>query len=509
MATTAFFDMSLPFFKSIFKQKSPYDDLSNSKILKTLKKLSENNNLLLYENITIYHHSKSFFIPLLILDPTRGIYIFEYKIWSLKDLKNATAQASQNQDISDQSLAFDKTHKIIRERFNELTHNNGVDIFNFALMENLILQDYEQLDISLQKLLPKSKIIFSDDNEILQKLQNVKEADDTLPDVAHIMGTLLMQYLILSDNDTMHMASPEQMNFIDSEVVAHQTLFGYNCSGKTSAILLKTILYRLKHPDKKIVLISPTVLSCDILKKRLLNIVEYAIIELDITSIEIITPIELLNRHLAKYHKPLLNTNIYIDSILMKKKFHVADLIICDDCDFIGDDFILYLKHIQKNSNLLLSTSQTTPDALFKFTKSFYHENIYIEFIKTNPHAKALQTVAKLLQNHEAKDILIVSDELSKKQLNEDLEFFIEEDVICLDSSKGLIEQNLENLLLTTYNQISSISAKFVILLKVDDISELELKYAMSSAKENVTILYEDEDDTIINLKKHFKDRGK
>jgi len=510
MATTAFFNMSLPFFKSIFKQKSIYSDLSNSKILKNLKKLCEENNLLLYESITIYHHTKSFFIPLLILDSTRGIYIFEYKTWLFENLKNITAQVSHNQDVSDKSLAFDKIHKIIREKFNELTHNNGVDIFNFAIMENLTLQEYEQLDISLQELLPKSKIIFNDssNNEILEKLYNVKEQDDTLPDIPHIIGTLLIQYLILSD-DKNHIASQEQMNFIDSEIIGHQTLFGNNGSGRTSSILLKTILYKLKNPDKKIILISPTILSCDILKKRLLDIVEHAIIELDITTIEVITPIELLNKHLSKYHKPLLDKNIYIDNLLMKKKFQIADLIICDDSDLIDDDFNLYLKHIQKNSNLLISTSKTISHALFKFTKSFYNEDISVEFIQTNPHAKALQIIAKLLEKYNAQDILIVSDELSKKQLDEDLKFYIKEKAISLDSSKNLIDQELDHLLLTTYNQISSISAKFVILLKIDEVSEVELRYAISSAKEKATLLYANEDDIIINLKEHFKDRGK
>ena len=501
--------MSLSIFKSLFKQKSLSYDLSYSKVFEHLKEVCKQNNFYIYENITIYHHTKSFNIPLLILDLSRGIYIFEYKTWSLDGLKNATAQPSRDQEVSDKSLAFDKIHKIIRQKFNELTHNDGVDIFNFVLMENLTLQDYEQLDISLKELLPDSKIIFNDssDEDILNKLRNVKEGSDTPSDLANIMGNLLVQYLILSDDNSMHMATKEQVDFIDAKLEKHQTVSGENGSGKTSSILLKTVLYKLKNLDKKVIIISPTTLSCDMLKQKLLNIVEHAIIELDITSIEIITPIELLNRHLSKHNKLLLDKTIHIDPALMKKKFKVADLIICDDSDLLPEDFILYLKHIQKKANLIIVSNKEIPDATFIFEKNFYNKGINVEFIKTNPHAKALQIIAKLLKENKAEEILVVSDELSKKQLSDDLEFFIKDDAVLLDSSKNLIDQQLEHLLLTTYKEISSISAKFVILLGVSQASNTELRYAIGSAKECTYILYEDECETISELKESYKQK--
>jgi len=243
------------------------------------------------------------------------------------------------------------------------------------------------------------------------------------------------------------------------------------------------------------------------LKQKLLNIVEHAIIELDITSIEIITPIELLNRHLSKHNKLLLDKTIHIDPVLMKKKFKVADLIICDDSDLLPDDFILYLKHIQKKANLIIVSNKEIPDATFIFKKSFCNKDINIEFIKTNPHAKALQIIAKLLKDNKAEEILVISDELSKKQLSDDLEFFIKDDAILLDSSKNLIDQQLEHLLLTTYKEISSISANFVILLGVSQASHTELRYAIGSAKECTYILYEDECETISKLKESYKQK--
>lgn len=492
---------------SLFKNKSSTHNLTDSHVFNNLKEVCNENALLIYKNITIYHHTQNFFIPLLILDPTHGIYIFEYKTWDYNELKNATAKKSQNQAISDETLAFDRVHNIIRKKFNELTHSDGVAIFNFLLMENLSVEKYEHLDISLQELLPKNRVIFSDSSkeDILNNLKDVEEPEAPLPDVAYIMGNLLIQYLIISDDDTLHLATSQQMDFIESQVKGHQTIYGESGSGKTNAILLKTILYKLKNPNKKIIIIEPTTLACDILKQKLIKSVEHAIIVLDLTSIEIITPIILLNRHLSKYNKLLLDKTLYIDKTLMKKKFQIADTIICDDSDLIGDEFTLYLKHIQNKANLILVSNKETSKADFIFEKSFYSSAINIEFIKTNPYAKTLQIIAKLLKNDNAKDILVVSDELSKEQLHDDLEFFIEDKTVLLDSSKNLIDQNLETLILSTYSQISGISAKYVILLGVSLASKEELCYAINSSKDSVYILYEDESQKLSELREKFE----
>jgi len=493
--------MNLSIFKSFFKQKVDNTALKNSIIFKTLEDVSKANNLLVYKEKTIYHHTKSFFVPLLILDPMRGIYIFEYKTWSYDILKNATAQSSKDQLPFSRFSTFDNIKNIIKTKFKELTHTDGVDTFNFLLMENLSTQEYERLDVSLQKLLPKDKIIFNDSTQedIINKLQSVKDEDKSIPDIAHTIGNILIQYLILSDDDTMYMATKEQMDFIDATVEKYQILYGENGSGRTSAILLKTILYKLQNPEHKVLIISPTTLSCDILKKKLLNIVEHAIIELDLTSIDIITPIELLNKHLGKYNKPLLDKTIHISNTLMKKRLQIAQLIICDDSDLLSNDFILYLKHIQSKDNLLLVTNKPLTKSSFVFKTRIFQE-LNIRFMQTNPHAKALQLIAKLLKTHKAKDILVVSNETSKKKLNEDLKFFIKGKATLLDSSKNLIDQDLDNILLVTHANTSAINAKFVIIIDICESSMESLAHAIGSAQNDVYLLYEDICEQIINL---------
>ncbi len=498
--------MNIFSFSSLFESKPKTLRLPDSLLIKKLKELNQDNSLSIYENITIYHHSQSFFIPLLILDSTRGIYLFEYKEWSYNDLKNATVSKATNQDSSNKSLAYEKTHEFIKQKFNELTHNDGVPIYNYLLMENLNSDEYTHLDDSFKELLPKQKIMFNDSSkeEILEKLRETPLGTTPIPNEAYIMGNLLVQYLIFSKDNTIYLATKQQIEFIESDNNRLQTLSGTAHSGKSSAILLKAILENLRRSELKIVIIEPTTLACDILREKLLNIIEYAIIEVDILSIEIITPIDLINKHLSKLKKPHLEDTLHIDKKLMKKNFNIADLIMCDDSDLLPTEFIDYLKHIQKKSSLLLVVGNDNQDATFKFNKSFKNKNFEVVFQQTNQYAKALQLISNLLKKSNSDKILVVSCYQTKQNLSDDLEFFITDKAISLDNSDNLLSRNQGNLLLCSYAQMSAMNSKFVILLDVEEASINEVEYALNLAEETTYVLYEKECKNIKKLKETY-----
>jgi hypothetical protein len=499
--------MNIPFLTSFLKKEKKTLHLPSSVLVKQLKTITEANALIVYENTTIYHHKKSFFIPLLLLDKERGIYIFEHKTWSYDDLKNATIEKATQQSSSNETLAFEKSHDIIKQKFNELIHTDGVPLYNFLLMENLSADEYEHLDDSFKELLPSQKIIFSDTNrsEILKKLSAVSEPQQDLPDIADIMGNVLIQYCVLDFQNTLHMATPEQMQFIDANISGYNVLYSEAGSGKTSAVALKVIVEKLKNPKIKITIIEPTILSSDILKKKLMDIIEHAIIEIDITTIQILTPLELINMHLKKLRKPELHDHLYIETTLMNKKFNIADLLICDDSDLFSGEFIAYLKHIQIKSSLLLINNSNEIEQTFTLAKSFKKENQEVIFHQTSPHAKALQLISKLLKTKEAKDILVVSSNLSKEKLKDDLDSFIENKAILLDSSKNLMDQDLDNLLLSTYSDINGIHAKYIILMDVCFAKRVELEYAVNLSFEKTFVLYDEECTNIYHLRNNFE----
>ncbi|MFT5835189.1 MAG: hypothetical protein ACI9RG_000074 [Sulfurimonas sp.] len=495
--------MNISSFLSPFKKKQKSLKLPDTILIKKLKEVSNNNNLSIYENITIYHHTQSFCIPLLIIDPTRGIYLFEYKEWSYDDLKNATVSKATNQDSSNKGLAYEKTHDFIKQKFNELIHNDGVPIYNYLLMENLNSEEYQHLDESFKELLPYQKIIFSNSQEsdILNKLNESPVTDSEITGETQIMGNLLVQYLIFSKNGNMHLASSAQMEFIDSKIEGIQTLSASAYSGKTSSILLKAILENLRNPEIKIIIIEPTILACDLLKQKLLNIIEYAIIEVDLTSIEIITPIALVNKHLEKLNKPQLEVILHIDNKLMKKNLDIANLIICDDSNLVSLEFIDYLIHIQKKSSLLLVNEHDDEDANFRFTENFKNKKLEVIFKQSNQHAKTMQTVSKLLEKNESNDILVVGNNLSKRNLSVDLEFFISQKAVLIDGSKNLINQDLDNIRLCSYAEISSMSCEYVILLDVGEASLNEVEYALNLAENTAYVIYEQSNENIESLK--------
>ncbi len=500
--------MNFSFFTSLFKENKKTLSLPSSLLLKKLKDLNNTNNLIIYENITIYHHALSFFIPLLILDTKRGIFLFEYKEWSYDDLKNSTISKATNQDSGNETLAFENAHEFIKTKFNELTHSDGVPIYNFLLMENLNAGEYEHLDTSFKELLPVNRIMFSDipKKEILKKLENVAPINKKLPDVTKIIGNLLIQRLII-DEDSMKLCTDEQVSFIEHELQNYSILKSVPASGKTSTILLKAILEKLKNPQLRIIIIQPTVLACDKLKHKLISTIEHAIIEIDITSIEIITPIELVNKHLEKLHKPQLTDTLNIENKLMKKKFHAADLIICDDTKLLDTSFIQYLEHIQKKNYLLLVQNADDGDikSTLDFTLNFRAKENQIVFKQANQIAKTMQLLNKLLKSNSASDILVVSDNLTKEKLNEDLEFFIRDKAILLDSSKNLLYQELDNIILATYNQISSMEYKFVLLLDLETISIDKAIYASNLSTNTSYIIYDEEGGNIKKLKGNFE----
>lgn len=493
--------MNFSFLKSFFFPVKKTLKLPDSLLVKALKAISAENSLYFFQNETLFHHNQKAFLPLFIADSYRGIFLFEHKDWSYNDLKDATIEKASNAQRSNNSLAYKQTHNFIKQKFKELTHTDGIPIFNFLLMQNLNTEEYKHLHESFQQLLPQERVIFNDTTpqEILIKLKSATPANPLLPKAKNILCNLLVQYAIY-DKDGFTLATQEQRDFVVTPLEKFHTLYGNSGSGKTNALLLKALYHKLQNPDERVIIIEPTRIACDILKQRLLTLVEHAIVMLDLNTIQIITPLELLNKHLLKLSKPELENEIYIDISLMQKKIFMADLILCDDSDLLPAEFLSYLKHLQQDKALLFVTNASLKDYDFKFHKTF-NESREIIFKQAPVLAKTMRIVAKLLQNQSASDILIVSNSLSKEKLNHDLEYFIKDKALLLDSSKNLLDQQIDSLLLVTYEQISSMHRKIVIMIDLCEASSEQIHYASNLAKEQLYIIYEEECEAIMRQK--------
>lgn len=475
--------MKFPFFKSLFNtNKTKSLSLPESLLIKSLKTTAQNNNLFIFEDITMYHHSNSFFLPLLLVDETRGIFLFEYKDWSYDELKTANIKKASQQDSAKDTLAFEKAHDYIKRKFNELKHNDGVPIFNYLLMENLNSDEYLHLEKSFKELLPEERIIFNDSSEetILNKL--AESVTYNLPSTSTIMSTLLIQYAIVDYDQNIFLASQEQMQFINANLEVSTTLSAPSGTGKTSSILLKAILEKLKNPSIKILIIKPTTLACDILRKKLLDTVEHSIVTIDLASISILTPTE-FNKNTIK-----------------------NDLIICDDSELYSPEFLLAVKNARSKKNLILvENSNIQDDITSNYSQKFRGLDKKIIFYEANEHAKTLHVVSSLLTLCEAKDILIVSNSLSRQKLQDDLEEFIEEKTTIVDSSISLINQDLNNILLANYDDTVSLQAKYVVLTDIASADVKKLEYAYNLCSHVVYIVYHSPSENLELLRNNFE----
>ncbi len=81
------------------------------------------------------------------------------------------------------------------------------------------------------------------------------------------------------------------------------------------------------------------------------------------------------------------------------------------------------------------------------------------------------------------------------------MDFFIADKAVLLDSSRNLIYQDLNNLLLCSYAEISAMSSKYVILLDVGEASLNEVEYALNLAEDTAYVIYEQSSENIKILK--------
>jgi len=477
--------MKLNFLYNLFK-KDPKQKLltPDSILIKKIKSVCENNNLKVLENTTIYHHSQSILVPLMILDPKRGLYILEYKDWTYDDLENYELKRSQNNQHSKNTLAYDKINHFINTKFNEILHNDCVKFFNFLIAENLSFVDYEHLSDEKRHLLPHNKVIFCDNNEaeILKKLNSASEVDNSLDEEDFILANLLTQYLVLH-KENVSLATNEQINYIIDSNAHHNTsnivsLNGLAFSGKTTSLILKAIYLKLLSKDNTVTIIEPTTLSCDVVKQSILELIEYSIVNIDVTSIHVYTPNEFLDHKVTKY-------------------------ILCDDASLIEDNLLDKIISKSSKSKLTLVNPKNRYEHFYKLTKSF-HTDTNIEFVQCNPYSSAMQKISTYSQETD-KTILCVSSIDTSEKLNEDLLTYLTSEAILLDSSKNLIDQEESSVVLSDYKNINAQRSDIVILLDICEASQAELSYAINLAYEKVFLIYEDECDSITTLKKIFK----
>jgi len=464
------------------KNQNNQETISSSEALNKLQSTCDKNDCKVLQNITLFHHSDKVTVALIVLDPFKRIHIVEHKDWTYNDLNTFKLEKSQNNEPSKDTLAYDKVHTIIHNKFNEILHNQYVTIYNFLLCDKLAENEYDHLQSNTQSLLPKSRIIFADtsSSKISEKLNAVSQIDEPATDINFIMANLLTQYLVLSQKKV-YLASDEQRIYIDDTQRKPQTisLNGSTYSGKTTALILKAIYLKLLDCDNSVSIIQTTVLGCDLVKQSILELIEYSILNIDITSIKVFTPSEFLHSKASKF-------------------------VFCDDSHLIQDE--LLEKIIKKSSHTTLTLVNTKKECKqnYMLSKSF-QKKIKSAFVKLSSDQTLFSFIKKIQKEEEVKSILCVCEQTTKEELFCDFEK-TNDQLSILDGTKNLVDQNQHSIFLSDYKTPNTFRFDYIIVYDISKASNEELNTLVNMANEKVFIVYEEECDTLLQLKKRFKD---
>ncbi len=482
---------------------------TNSKSHQALQKYADLNNLQLYKSIPIFHRNKKEEIISILFDSYRGIYLFDSVSWKFEDIKNATATLATPDKKSSSDVKVDNIHNFIQRKFNEVLHVQGCEVANILIFENITKDDFEKLDSSFHTLMPKNNLIFADDTDedITLKLTDALSELDTSLESATLLGALFFQLKIMPDNIHKNTAllTDEQYQFIQSDLANFSTLSGVYGSGKTSIILIKAIYELLAHPEYKIIIVMPTLAVCDLLKKQLLDIIEYAIIDIDLLSISILTQQQLVAQHYHKLYKKEAFNFAKITPKMFSHQYQSADIIFCDDSYLLDEEFIEYLTKQQKKKKLCLVTldkqeqknnfhlthSFRTPLSFLKFSYDKLDEkNTNIHILDGNAFMQIMLILREKLKDMEYSKILIaVEHQQFAIKISQEIDSFYGDISFIYKADENLLNQDFRKILIATTNELSHLQREHVIIVKSKDINQKHFSHAIGRTSKNLYII--------------------
>jgi hypothetical protein len=480
-----------------------------SPLYENLKEFAYEQKLDLYENMTLYHRQKHIDVALFLFNIHYGIYLFERVNWRFETIKNASVMAA-TPDKKERDLALDARHTFMRRKFNEILHTDGCPVSNFALMEYLNESEFDQLDESFHKLMPKSRIIFADTpiQDIQSKLSNALPKTDKPLERTVLLGALFFHIGILPDNlnSDYHLLTKTQTEFINNDLPLFSTMSGPYGSGKSTLLLQKAIYELLRQPTQNIMIIMPTLAACDLLKKRMLEIVEYFIIDIELTSIVIITPQQVITQHYQKLYKKEAFTFAKLTPKMFSHRHKMADIILVDDAYLIDEEFVSYLKYQQKQAHLCLVNDD--PEATYRLENSFRSPHSFLTYCSSdappsskhlhvrsgNPYMHIMLILGNELKTVDHSQILIVVPHFSFAQkLIEEINGFYDTVAAVYQSDDGLLGQQLDHILIALAGSLSHLQRQYVIVVKNHQVSPLHFCHALGRASQSLYII-EDED---------------
>ncbi len=472
--------MSFSFF-SFFKRDTPKELSTPSKLLSTITYAKNKYGINVFTHKTIYHRDKSITPYSLLFDKYRGFYILEQKFWNFEDLRDVKVSVNDKEKKDKSDIKVDEIEEFITLKINEILHYDASSITKFLLLDNLTRAEYESLDPSFINLVPRSKVIFSDDEEsaIFEKFRSAIDKLKLPLKEVDIISALYPLNAILDNGKSKCLTNTFQENLLE-DVSTKVNYISTHGSGKSSLAILKA-LYRKISTNDDVLIIAMTQVACDLLSQKLLELIEYSMLDIDPTSIPIITPAQFHTQKLGK-------TSLY------KKSFKKADLIIVDDAEFFDKADLNELNNLN-TSLVLLSTYSLNYCDNEIFDEGSYREekDFKVSVLKGNMFLNTMLLLKKITKTYDFSEILIIcEDNTELKAVLEDFNSFIDENTKQLNAYQHLVFQNHEKISILNVNECIGLQKSVsIVFTQSTNIDEDKISYALNRASKEMYLLYD------------------
>lgn len=475
--------MFLSFFNR-FKSKHPLsskpiklnkDDLEQKEFFQTIALETDG---AFFENFTLYHLNTITPIDLLMFIPDRGIYFGEKITWIFDELKGAKVERSSKRSSKTPVTRLENTEWRIQKKLEDVLSFDSTPIERFFWMAHMSENEFDSLDPSFHELLPKGRLIFSNDaKEIIQEKFEALAPLQNLPySKVKVVGSLLSHTLLLPNDSAPFgtLLCDEQIHFLDTPLHHPITqLCGDYGSGKSTLLLRKAIRLLLEDPTKKIFILTPTKLGGELLRDELLALIEYGAFSVELTSFS-------------------FYTHEQNDSAEYRKHFHASTHIFCDDADKMKSEFIESLCHEAKGRLLLLCGLQpVSPSYSTVKLINHYRYDARHHLIRCKEDS-ILMTLLSHLQKQRAQSpasqiMVVLNNYETIKEYKIAIDEYLHNNCRILTPTFSLQYQNLDDVILTTPECLSGLSIQHLYLIST--LEDHDYPYILSRASETATII--------------------
>lgn len=428
-----------------------------------------------FHDFQLFHHNSITAIDNLIFLPHYGIFFGKTLEWKASELENATVERSSKQNKRPSATNLEGIEAKIRAKLEDVLSFNFTPVERFIWMKHLTETEFDALDPSFHELLPKERILFSNETveSIKTKLNAIGEYHSAPLSSVQIIGALATHAFILPTPDypAGSILSPQQNHFLSLPLIkGTTTLYGDYGSGKSLLLIRKALLMLLTNPDEKIVLIAPTLLASELLRDGFVSLIYYGALNID------------LNRIIFTYVP---------DEFDNLKTYQDATAIFCDDSYLMNTRFLNALKQKMSSKILLFSSITENPD---------FQTNIHLNYSYRNKPSLStihcsergvLPTLLSELRKYTADKgkgvILILSNAAFIPLYKEPIDEYLGINSRNLTVNFSLQYQDMDGLIITTTDCLSGVSGSHIFLL-TNEVSE-DYTYPLSRASETATII--------------------